>query len=212
MAYKNQNYMTNFTIKENINKNQKQIIDEIKNYSFTSYGDAEGETEWGSGTVQTTGRQNRGLTEVEVITNSSNQSFVGQKFYIISSAQANNTTLYPLYANLDKDKVGIYVKIEEIEEIEEEVQQEQKATYSFISYSDSEGTTETGSGTIEETGVTEGDYTQMEFKTNSNNQSLVGQKFYIASAAKTNNTTIYRIYSDAGTTETDTYMKISTIE
>lgn len=84
-------------------------------YSFTSYSDAEGTTEWGSGTVETTGTVTDGYTQVEVKTNSPNESFVGQKFFITSDAEADNTTLYPLYSDAGETAVGIYVKISQDE-------------------------------------------------------------------------------------------------
>jgi len=80
------------------------------NYAFTSYGDAQGETEWGSGTVKTTGVVSGGYTEVEVLTNSPEESFVGQKFYITSDAQTNGT-IYPLYTDAGTTSAGIYVSI-----------------------------------------------------------------------------------------------------
>ena len=82
-------------------------------YSFTSYGDAEGINEWGTGTVETTGVTSNGYTEVEVKTNSTNQEFVGQKFFISSDADADNTTLYQLYSDAGETATGIYVKISE---------------------------------------------------------------------------------------------------
>ena len=66
------------------NENEPAVI---KKYYFTSYADAQGETEWGKGTVKTTGVTNNGYSQVQVKTNSSDQSFVGQKFYIISTAK-----------------------------------------------------------------------------------------------------------------------------
>lgn len=80
-------------------------------YSFTSYGDDEGETEWGTGTVETTGVVTNGFTEVEVKTNSTDQEFVGQKFFISSEAEADGNTLYPLYSDAGETAAGIYVKI-----------------------------------------------------------------------------------------------------
>ena len=80
-------------------------------YSFTSYADQEGETEWATGTVQTTGVTSNGYTEVEVKTNSPYEEFIGQKFYIISTAEADNTTLYELYTDAGTTSAGIYVKI-----------------------------------------------------------------------------------------------------
>ena len=80
-------------------------------------------------------------------------------------------------------------------------------TYSFVSYADAEGTTEWGSGTVETTGVTSGNYTQIEVKTNSSDQSFVGQKFFVISSAKTDGT-IYTVYSDAGRNSAGFYVSI----
>lgn len=199
MAYRNQNYMTNKLIKQEVDKYQKKASDEQISYTFNSYGDAAGTISWGTGTVKTTGIENRGLTEVEVITNSPEESFVGQKFFITSSAKTDNTTIYPLYTNIDKTKAGIYVTIGETE----------KTVYSFTSYADTEGETEWGSGTVKLTGVTSKGYTQVEVVTNSPEESFVGQKFYIASDVDADNTTIYQLYTDAGTTSANIYVKIS---
>ena len=116
MAYRNQNYMTNKLIKQEVDKYQKKASDEQISYTFNSYGDAAGTISWGTSTVKTTGIENRGLTEVEVITNSTDQSFIGQKFFITSSAKIDNTTIYPLYTDLNKTKTGIYVTVSVPEE------------------------------------------------------------------------------------------------
>ena len=80
--------------------------------------------------------------------------------------------------------------------------------YSFISYEDSEGQTKWAEGTVETTGVTENGFTEVQFKTNTE-EGFVGQKFYITSDAKTDGT-IYPLYSDAGTTSVNIYVSIST--
>lgn len=80
-------------------------------YYFKSYGDSEGATEWGTGTVKTTGVTNNGYSQVEVITNSPEESFIGQKFYVLSNAETDGTTLYQLYSDAGTTATGIYVKI-----------------------------------------------------------------------------------------------------
>lgn len=80
-------------------------------YKFTSYADAQGETEWGTGTVATTGTVKGHYTEVEVKTNSSDQSYVGKKFFIRSSAKTDGT-IYKLYTDAGKTSAGLYVSIE----------------------------------------------------------------------------------------------------
>lgn len=81
-------------------------------YNFTSYADSEGETEWGTGTVETTGIIRGNYTQVEVKTNSSNQSFVGQKFFVISSAKTDGT-IYTVYNDAGRNSAGFYISINE---------------------------------------------------------------------------------------------------
>ena len=88
--------------------------EEIKKYYFKSYGDSQGETEWWTGTVKTTGVTNNGYSQVKVTKNSSDQSFVGQKFYIISTAKTDGT-IYQLYSDAGTTATGIYVEISETE-------------------------------------------------------------------------------------------------
>ena len=80
-------------------------------YNFTSYADAEGETEWDSGTVETTGVVTDGYTQVEVITNPEHPDFVGQKFYITSDAVTDGEHIYQLYTDAGVTGAGIYVSI-----------------------------------------------------------------------------------------------------
>lgn len=121
--YRNQNYMTNRKIKEEVDKNQKdyeepQTQEEENNntqeeskqtYNFISYGDSEGTEEWARGTVETTGISSNGYTQVEVKTNTIAE-FIGQKFYIVSNAKTDGT-LYPLYSDAGETAVDIYVSI-----------------------------------------------------------------------------------------------------
>lgn len=81
-------------------------------YTFTSYGDSEGTNEYATGTVNstndTTTIDGNEYTKVVVATNSVPE-FVGQEFYIISSATAGNT-LYQLY-DTNSQPVDIWVRI-----------------------------------------------------------------------------------------------------
>ena len=79
-------------------------------YNFTSYADSEGETEWGTGTVETTGVVSGNYTQVEVKTNSSDQSFVGQKFFVITSAKTDGT-IYTVYTDGGRTSAGFYISI-----------------------------------------------------------------------------------------------------
>lgn len=80
-------------------------------------------------------------------------------------------------------------------------------TYSFVSYADDKGATKWAEGTVEATGVTENGFTEVQVKTNTE-EEFIGQKFYITSDAKTDGT-IYPLFSDAGTTSVNIYVSIS---
>lgn len=121
MAYRNQNYMTNKKIKQEVDKNQKGYVDPEQQeeetpvftpviYNFTSYSDENKTVEWGTGTVQTTETQSNGFTKVKVLTNSSDQSFVNRELYITSDAKTNGTA-YPLYSDAGTTAIGVYVTI-----------------------------------------------------------------------------------------------------
>lgn len=131
MVYKNQNYMTNRKIKKEIDKNQKGYeaeetpVFEPELYYFVSYADAEGETYWGNGTVETTGVTEDGYTQVEIKTNDPDQSFVGQKVFLVSDANANGQTVYPVYSDAGKTSMNLYVKVSKTEITVEEPKEEE---------------------------------------------------------------------------------------
>lgn len=104
-----------YLVEELSGESQDDTPDEpqTSTYSFVSYDDSNKTTEWGSGTVETTGVVENGYTEVEVLTNSSDESFVGQKFFIASDAEADGVTAYPLYSDAGTTPAGIYVTISE---------------------------------------------------------------------------------------------------
>ena len=213
MVYKNQNLIRNHLLKEEADKYQKDYVEPTEEndetnvekvvYSFISYSDNKKTTEWGQGTVETTGVTENGYTQVKVLTNSTDQSFVNQLVYIISTAKTDGT-VYQLYSDAGTTALGIYVTIGTNNESSEP----EKTVYSFTSYSDAEKTTEWGQGTVETTGVTENGYTQVKVLTNSTDQSFVNQLVYIISTAKTDGTT-YQLYSDAGTTALGIYVTVT---
>lgn len=86
---------------------------EIAEYAFTSYADAEGTVEWGTGTVETTGVEEDGYTQVEVKTNTPHEEFVGLKFYITSDAKTDGT-IYELFEDAGTTSANIYVSISTI--------------------------------------------------------------------------------------------------
>lgn len=110
-----QDYEGTITVNEdsttlNISLTESVITPTVSTYYFTSYADAEGNTEWGSGSVETTGNVSGGFTEVEVITNAPEESFIGQKYFITSNAETDGT-IYPLYTDAGETAAGIYVSL-----------------------------------------------------------------------------------------------------
>lgn len=129
MAYRNQNYMTNRKIKEEVDKNQagykeeQTEVFEPELYYFLSYADAQGETLWGNGTVETTGVTENGYTQVEIKTNDPDKNFVGQKVFLASDANADGQTVYPVYSDAGTTSMNLYVKVSKTELQAEEQQQ-----------------------------------------------------------------------------------------
>ena len=124
MAYKNQNYMTNVILKEQADKAQKDYVEPqeeapvvLKQYAFTSYDDAEKTNKWGEGTVEETGVTENNYTQVKVLTNSTDESFINQLVYITSDAKTDGTA-YPLYSDVGTTALNIYVTVSEIENTE----------------------------------------------------------------------------------------------
>ena len=82
-------------------------------YTFISYGDAEGEREYARGKVETT-EDKKEFDSVEYtgvkVTENSIEGFVGQTFYIVSDAVAG--TIYQLY-NAEGEAQEIWIKFEE---------------------------------------------------------------------------------------------------
>ena len=79
-------------------------------YHFKSYDDINGTTLWGKGTVETTGTVTDGYTEVEVLSNNTDESFIGEKFFIISNAKTDGT-IYELFTDAGTTSAGIFVSV-----------------------------------------------------------------------------------------------------
>ena len=82
-------------------------------YSFVSYGNAEGTIEWGEGTVKGTGLTRGNYAQAEVLTNSPDESYVGQKFFIRSTAKADGETIYKAYTDAGKTAAGFWITLSE---------------------------------------------------------------------------------------------------
>ena len=94
----------------------------IKKYFFISYGESACTTELGRGTVKTTGVTTSGYAQIKVLTNSTEQSFVGSKYYVVDTAEPDGTTAYQLYTGAGSGATGMYVKISSSPFPEEEVE------------------------------------------------------------------------------------------
>lgn len=80
-------------------------------YNFVSYADAEGTIEWGEGTVKGTGVVKGNYSEAVVLTNTPDESYVGQKFFIRSSAKADGTSIYKAYTDAGKTAAGFWISL-----------------------------------------------------------------------------------------------------
>lgn len=135
MAYKNQNYMTNKKIKQEVDKNQKgyqppeeEVVEENNTnqnqnqntpqeqepskvkYYFKSYSDANKTNVWGTGSVETTGNTQNDFVQVKVLTNTGDSSFIDALFFITKDAKTDGT-VYQLYSDAGTTGTGIYVEI-----------------------------------------------------------------------------------------------------
>ena len=94
----------------------------IQKYFFVSYGESACTTELGRGTVKTTGVTTDGYIQVKVLSNSSevNEQFVGNKYFVVDTAEPDGTTAYQLYTGAGSGATGMYVKISKTPFPEEE--------------------------------------------------------------------------------------------
>ncbi len=91
--------------------------EEVTTYYFASYGDDQGTELLAKGTVQETGVTSEGYIQIEVLTNEPDETWIGQKFYVADTAQADGTTLYPIYTDAGTTSTGMYVKISETDNL-----------------------------------------------------------------------------------------------
>lgn len=80
-------------------------------YNFISYADANGDTQWGTGTVSPTGIINGNYTEIEVKTNEPDPSYIGKTFFVATDADEN--TITPVYNNAGHGDPLFYVSFSE---------------------------------------------------------------------------------------------------
>lgn len=80
-------------------------------YTFKSYNDAQGTTQYGAGTVISQEKVGNNYRKVEVLTNTPDTSFVGNHYLIDVNANTDGVTLYELF-NEDKTSANIWVTVQ----------------------------------------------------------------------------------------------------
>ena len=81
------------------------------------------------------------------------------------------------------------------------------SAYKFKSYS-SDKKTEYSEGYVVKTGNFSNGYLEVEVKENPSYPAWVGLKFFIKDSAKADGKTFYELFTDAGTTSADVFVKI----
>ena len=82
-------------------------------YTFTSYSNAKKKAKYGTGRVKETGVVNNNYTEVEVLTNLPDKTFVGNTYFIESDAKTDGETAYELFTDAGTTSANIFVTIQE---------------------------------------------------------------------------------------------------
>ena len=89
----------------------------VKTYNFTSYSDANGENQYATGTVETTGvtktSNEKEYTEVKVTSNSV-EGFVDKKYYIESGAKLSTNDEHNVYQLYEAEENGGALKAVDI--------------------------------------------------------------------------------------------------
>lgn len=104
MAYRNQNYMTNKRIKQEVDKNQKGYTQQEEEnetpavtYSFKSYGDKGKEELLGTGTLSIIEETESGFTKFKILTNDfSNNNIINKEYYMLTNS---GNTVSGIYSN-----------------------------------------------------------------------------------------------------------------
>ena len=154
-------------------------------YNFRSYGDAAGNTEYATGTVELAD-----WSYVEVtVTSNSVEDWEGKSFFISSNATTNGEEKYQLYA---EGEDGILAAIPVRVSITEPDENEEDGVYNFRSYGDAAGNTEYATGTVELA-----DWSYVEVTVTSNSvEDWEGKSFFISSNATTNGEEKYQLYAE----------------
>lgn len=88
------------------------LLTEVTTYNFTSFSGNDSEAvEYGTGQAKLTGVTDGAYSEVEVLSNEFDASFVGNKYFILTSANANGTTKYELFEDAGTTGTGLFVAV-----------------------------------------------------------------------------------------------------
>lgn len=87
-------------------------IKDSKIYSFVSYADANKNTQYGTGIARTTGLVKGDYAQIQVVRNEPEESFVGNKYYVLANSDADGTTAIQLFKKPGEPE-ELYVTIEE---------------------------------------------------------------------------------------------------
>lgn len=82
-------------------------------------------------------------------------------------------------------------------------------TYNYVSFDDSEGEHQMDTGTVASTGVGTSNWVQMKVLTAEEIPEWIDTEVYVTRDATPDGTTLYRLYTGAGTGAMDFYVKIS---
>ena len=157
-------------------------------YNFASYNAETAGTLWGTGQIQFTGVKAKEYTQVKVLSNSTDASFVGKTYWVNSDATATGRKQLFLdnQGTIPTDP-AIYVEIEAVKK------------YKFTSYSDANKTTQWATGTAETAAMPNItiDGKQLIVVLSNTEPGYVGKKYYVASNAATNGQTAVELFDES---------------
>lgn len=201
MTYRNQNYMTNILIHNEVAKNQKKSK---KNYILSFFTNNQNLQERCYGLLHTTGESYKDLIQIKIDTLSTKSSLDQYVYWINKSAENNLKEPYKLYKSKKKANSPFYLSFD----IDITNGLEPKSCLGTF-YSDSEGESEEASGTIDITGEVLNGYIQIKGRDDIQDQRFDGKILYIIPNFEIDGETIYQLYEDDGNTSYNFYIKLS---
>lgn len=142
-------------------------------YNFAAYAESGATTLWGYGQAQFTGVKNtngnKTFTQIKVLSNSTDQTFINKIFWVDSNTQ--DGAVAELFTdNQGENSAGIFVKIEKVKK------------YNFVSWGDASGNARWASGTAETAGmkgIPYPDHQAIKVLSNSEPGDYVGKIYYV---------------------------------